>query len=91
MGLTFSQKFYQLPDEIYFVHFLEPGDASSARAVCGIMEVPIDSDKDLDLNILLESMGYCLTKHNLNELISEGYKILDEAGVKDRRKEFDIY
>ena len=91
MGLTFSQKFYHLPDTVYLVQFLEPGDLESARDVFAILEVPEDKDKALDLSILLESNGYCAEKYNFDELVNEGYDLLKELGVKNRYKQFGIY
>lgn len=93
MGLTFQQSFYRVPEEVYLVQFLEPGDTASAKDVYAIVEKPEDPDKDLELNIFFESNGYCLQSCNFDELILQGYDLFSELGIdrNDRRKQFDIY
>ena len=81
MGLTFQQKFYQVPD-VYLVQFLEPGDFASAQDVYAILEIPEDSDNDLNLNILLEDNGYCTQKCDFDYCIRNGYELLKELGVE---------
>jgi len=83
MGLTFQQKFYQLPDEVYVVHTLEPGDFADGAAIFGIIEVPEDKDEDFDLNCLFEGQGYWLHKINFDELVREGYSLLKELKAND--------
>lgn len=78
MGLTFQQSFGYVPEEVYLVQFLEPGDRSSARDVFAIIEKPEDKSDDLDLHILFESQGYCLQKCNFDDLILQGFKLLKE-------------
>ena len=91
MGLTFQQSFYQAPEEVYLVQFLEPGDFASTQAVYAILEIPEDKDRDSDLNLLLESNGYCTQRCDIDRCILDGYDLLKELGVKDRRKDFGIY
>lgn len=83
MGLTWQQKFYQVPDEVYLVQFAEPGDSESARDVCAIVQKDEDNQ---ELNDKLEeffySEGYVLQSINFNELIIEGYEILKEHNKK---------
>lgn len=83
MGLTFQQKFYQVPDEVYVVHTLEPGDFADGAAIFGIIEIPEDKDEDLDLNCLFEGQGYWLQKINFDELVREGYSLLKELKAND--------
>ena len=83
MGLTFQQKFYQVPDEVYVVHTLEPGDFADGAAIFGIIEIPEDKDEDLDLNCLFEGQGYWLQKINFDKLVREGYSLLRELKAND--------
>lgn len=83
MGLTFQQKFYQVPEEVYVVHTLEPGDFADGAAIFGIIEIPEDKDEDLDLNLLFEGQGYWLDKINFDKLIREGYDLLRELKAND--------
>ena len=78
MGLTFQQKFYQVPEEVYLVQFLDPGDMDLAGAVVGIVEILEDEKEDSKLNELFQSQGYYLYKINFDELIREGYNIIKE-------------
>ncbi len=83
MGLTFQQKFYHLPDEVYVVHTLEPGDFADGAAIFGIIEIPEDKEEDLELNCLFEGQGYWLAKINFDELVREGYSLLKELKAND--------
>ena len=83
MGLTFQQQFYNVPEEVYVVHTLEPGDFADGAAIFGIIEVPEDKDEDFDLNCLFEGQGYWLDKINFNELVREGYDLLKELKAND--------
>ena len=79
MGLTWSQKFYQIPDEAYIVQFLEPGDMASAAAVVGLLPKDEDNEELNDeLAYALEGAGYYLTTINFSDLIHEGYQIVKE-------------
>lgn len=79
MGLTWQQKFYQVPDEVYLVQFAEPGDSESARDVCAIVQKDEDNQKLNDkLEEFFYSEGYVLQSINFDELIIEGYEILKE-------------
>ena len=93
MGLTFQQKFYQVPHEVYLVQFLEPGDMESAQAVFAIIEKPEDKNKADDLEMLLEEAGYCTQVCDFDDLIRQGYTLLEEQDITsdERRKRFDIY
>lgn len=83
MGLTFQQKFYQVPDEVYVIHTLEPGDFADGAAIFGIVQVPDDKEEDLELNLLFESQGYWLHKINFDKLIIEGFDLLKELKAND--------
>lgn len=79
MGLTWSQKFYQIPDEAYTVHFLDPGDRESAAAIVGILPKDEDNEELNDkLACALEGAGYYLKTINFVDLIHEGYQIVKE-------------
>lgn len=78
MGLTFQQKFYQVPEEVYLVQFLDGGDWESNHVVYAIIEKPEDEEEDLNLNILMESKGYALQSCNFNKLICKGFNLLKE-------------
>ena len=72
-----------MPDEVYVVHTLEPGDFADGAAIFGIIEIPEDKDEDLDLNCLFEGQGYWLAKINFDELVREGYSLLKELKAND--------
>lgn len=83
MGLTFQQKFYQVPETVYLVQFLEPGDSESARSVFAIVEKPEDEDL-LDFNLKFESAGYVLQEINFDKLIIEGFNVLKEIEMEEK-------
>ena len=83
MGLTFQQKFGYVPNEVYLVQFLDIGNISSARDVFAIIEKPDNEEEDLDLNILMESNGYCLQRCNFDYLIRNGFDLLKELNRDD--------
>ena len=83
MGLTFQQKFDLIPEEVYVVHTLEPGDFAGGAMNFGIIEIPEDKEEDLELNLLFEGQGYWLDKINFNELVREGYDLLRELKAND--------
>ena len=83
MGLTFQQKFYQVPDEVYVIHTLEPGDFADSAEIYGIIEIPEDEKEAFELECLFESQGYWLDKINFDILIIEGFKIVRELKAND--------
>lgn len=83
MGLTFQQQFYNVPEEVYVVHTLEPGDFADGAAIFGIIEIPEDKEEDLELNLLFEGQGYWLDKINFDKLIREGCNLLRELKAND--------
>lgn len=82
MGLTFQQQFYHVPETVYLVQFLEPGDAEGGRAVYAIVEKPEDEDL-LDFNLKFENAGYVLQEIDFDKLIIEGYNLLKEIEEVD--------
>lgn len=83
MGLTFSQQFYNVPEEVYVIHTLEPGDFADGAAIYGIVEIPEDEEENLELNLLFEGQGYWLDKINFDKLVREGYDLLRELKAND--------
>lgn len=80
MGLTFTQKFYQVP-EVYIVRFLNIGDLADAQAIAGIIAVPEDKNLDSMLHDKFESEGYWLDRVDLHKIAVDGYEILEELGI----------
>ena len=84
MGLTFQQKFYNIGDAV----FLATCHNGAPKA---ILEIPEDGTKALHLKSCFNEAGYKVVVLNFDDLILNGYTILKEMGIKDRRKTFDIY
>ena len=77
MGLTWSQKFYQIPDEAYIVQFFFFFYMASAAAVVGLLPKDEDNEELNDeLAYALEGAGYYLSTTNFSDLIHEGYQIV---------------
>lgn len=84
MGLTFSQEFYTVPDEVFLV-ICKNGHPKA------ILEIPEDDDKALLLKKQFDSDIYKVVRLNFDDLIIAGYNYLKEQGVENRREKFDIY
>lgn len=72
MGLTFEQRFAYIPEDVYFVQFLEPGDMESARSVFAIIEKPEDEQEALELESCFNAAGYILESYSFDELVHKG-------------------
>lgn len=86
MGLTFQQQFYTLPDEVYLVFNAE--SVLKPRPI-GIIEVPEDFKKRRELELLCISKGYIPVICCFDELVTNGYEILNYMDVNNR--DFGIY
>ena len=69
MGLTFEQKFYSLPDEVFVVY---EDFGHYCGEIIGITDIPDDEDEAKERVKKLEEFGY-VTKACLEELVHRGY------------------
>ena len=76
MGLTFQQKFYQVPSEVYFV------ESEATKSIFAIIEKPDDEEEDEKLNMVFKMHGYLLNTCDFDALITEGFKISRSLGIK---------
>lgn len=79
MGLTFTQKFLQVP-RVYLIRFLEPGDMESTQAIVGI--IPVPENDTVDFHEIFESQGYWLECVDLHDIAIEGSRILEELDIR---------
>lgn len=84
MGLTFQQQFGQVDDAVFLV-------SCHNGAPKAIVEIPDDGTKALHLKSCFNEAGYKVVVLNFDDLILNGYKIIEKMGIKDRRKIFNIY
>lgn len=81
MGLTFTQRFYQVP-EVYIIRFSIIGDLEDAQAIAGIIAVPEDKTLDSMIHDEFESEGYWLERFDLHKKAVDGREILEEVGIE---------
>lgn len=84
MGLTFQQQFYHIGDAVFLV-------TCHNGVPKAIVEKPDDDTVALRLKSCFNKAGYKVVVLDFDELILNGYQILKEIGIEDRRKEFGIY
>lgn len=84
MGLTFQQKFYQVPNEVLIIR-------RKSGEVFGIIEVPEEEEKERELISSMKLSDNFLTvqKVDLDDLILNGYSLLKEKEID--REYFNIY
>lgn len=87
MGLTFQQKFYYVPEEVYLIY--DGKEMINSRPIA-IIQKPEDYEQGRKLESLLITKGYILQVCNFDELIINGYELLDNMGVDNRYGNFGI-
>lgn len=83
MGLTFQQKFYYAPDEVYEVYLIHDTSAEYGTLVHGLIEIPKEQRDAFRLEEILNRNGYFWQRINFYDLIMNGYTILDKIGVEE--------
>ena len=87
MGLTFQQQFYNVPEEVYLIY---DGKEMINSRPFAIIQKPEDYKQGRKLELLLITKGYILQVCNVDELIINGYDLLDNMGVDNRYDNFGI-
>ena len=75
MGLTFTQKFYLIPEVFLLYERTETGRLGKLKAIVPVPDEDIDNYTAEELEEFL-LMDYYIERVYLDELASEGYKIM---------------